>query len=95
MGGLHHTLFVYIVASNMDTLRTTNDVIDALGGTKAVAVLTGKSPQSVTNYRLAPRFPADTFLIMRDALQRIGCDAPPSLWGIRELTEAPSEGAAA
>jgi hypothetical protein len=69
-------------------VTTTTEAIDILGGTVAVSRLIGKSPQSVTNYRPRPRFPADTYLTMRAALNEKGFDAHPSLWGIRELSPA-------
>lgn len=64
------------------TLPTASAVIDALGGTSAVATLTKKSMQSVTNWRSAGRLPADTFLIISIALKKIDRNAPSSLWGI-------------
>jgi hypothetical protein len=71
----------------MQTVSTPSEAINALGGTVAVARLTGKSPQSVTNYRQAKRFPSDIYLIMKTALRIKGYDAPSTLWGIREPEE--------
>ena len=76
-------------------IGTTTEAIDVLGGTVAVARLIGKSPQSVTNYRPRSRFPSDSYLTMRAALNEKGYDASPTLWGIREPSSTASEGAAA
>jgi hypothetical protein len=71
-----------------EALRTATDVIKALDGTTAVARLTNRKPQHVTNWRATGRLPAKTFLIISRALAERGMAAPPSLWGIEE-PEAP------
>lgn len=71
-----------------DQLRTTVEVMDALGGNQAVERITGRSPQAVSNWRRFQTFPANTYAVMTHALSRIGKTAPPSLWGQTELTEA-------
>lgn len=69
---------------NTASLKTSDEVIDALGGTARVAELTHRLPQSVSNWRKAGRLPSDTFLIISGALKSKGMAAPPSLWGIVE-----------
>lgn len=66
-----------------DILQTSDEVIDALGGTTAAAKLVGKLPQSINNSRRSGRLPADTFLIFSEALKARSKRAPTSLWGIR------------
>lgn len=66
----------------MDMLSQTGSVIDALGGTAAVARITGRTPQAVSNWRGRLTFPADTFLILSGALTLAGKTAPASLWGM-------------
>ena len=44
----------------------------------------------VKNWKAAGRLPKDTFLILRQALNERGMDAPPSLWGIKEPERAES-----
>lgn len=63
-------------------LQTADDVIDALGGTGAVAALTGASIASVSNWRANGRLPPRTFLIVTAALTEIGATAPAALWSI-------------
>jgi hypothetical protein len=77
----------------MQTLETTDDVIDALGGNAAVARLTDRDPGVVWNWRSAYRgsFPASTFLVLQGALRSINRTAPPSLWGMEEAKPRPSE----
>ena len=60
---------------------STNQVIEALGGNAAVAALTGRWPGAVSNWRSLDHFPANTYVIMRDALEALGHEAPPDwLW---------------
>lgn len=61
-------------------LDTTIAVIDALGGTTEVATLTGRNYKAAWIWRTFPTFPADTYLVMTDALAKRGHSAPPSLW---------------
>lgn len=66
----------------MDTISQTSSVIDALDGTKAVAQLTGRSPQAVSNWRRRQTFPPETFLVLTGALTLRGKAAPATLWGM-------------
>ena len=61
-------------------LTTTNAVIDALGGTRAVAELTGRGQSAASNWRNHPRFPPNTYLAMTTALAAKGFFAPAWLW---------------
>ena len=65
-------------------LRTTNEVIGALGGYRAVINLTGTSPQVVTNWKNQDTFPARFFVLMDAELRKRGYRAPASLWGMRQ-----------
>lgn len=66
----------------MQVLDTTKAVIDALGGTKAVAELTGRKYTAAHNWR-SSRFPANTYRAITIALEEKGLSAPPSLWGMQ------------
>jgi hypothetical protein len=74
-------------------LTTTTQVMDALGGVKAVSGLTRRRYGVVENWKRAPTFPAYVFAVMTWALKRKGLSAPPSLW--RQVTTAEMEKAAA
>jgi hypothetical protein len=64
----------------MNQLRSTDDVIDALGGTNAVAGLTGRGAPGVSNWRVRGYFPPRTYLAMTQALMAKGLVAPAWLW---------------
>lgn len=63
-------------------LTTTADVIEALDGVGAVASLTGRKYGAAFNWKGFVKFPADTFVVMQDALRARGYVAPSSLWGM-------------
>ena len=65
-------------------LNTANEVIDALGGTLAVARLAGLSMQAISNWRLRERFPPATYLLLNAALRAKQCSAPTKLWDMIE-----------
>ena len=68
----------------MKTLRSTSDIIDALGGIEAMAELTGTSINGVYNWRAGTQFPADTYRLLKDELKAIDIDAPDHLWPMRQ-----------
>lgn len=66
----------------MSELNTTVEVIEALGGLRSVAALTGRKPGAAWNWKKSPTFPSDTYVVMQDEIARMGHSAPPSLWGM-------------
>jgi hypothetical protein len=64
----------------MEPLATTAAVIDALGGTAAVARLTGRSMQAVSNWKDRGLFTAAAYEPISRALAEIGRRADPSVW---------------
>jgi hypothetical protein len=70
-----------------NTLRTPQEVIDLLGGTAAVAKMTGRSAQAVSNWR-SRGLPSEMFLVMSKALEAKNINADPSLWNIAAPREA-------
>jgi hypothetical protein len=68
-------------------LHSTVDVIEALGGTKAVAELTGRTYPAAFNWRYS-KFPANTYLAIQSALKERGLEAPPELWGMTQSEDA-------
>ena len=71
----------------MECLHSTVAVIDALGGTDAVAKLTGRKYSAAFNWRSFETFPPDTFLVMTEALREKGFVAPPKLWRMVEAAQ--------
>ncbi len=73
----------------MDTrnLITTEQVMHALGGTRAVATLTGRKYSAAFHWLKFECFPSNTFLIMKGALEERGLDAPASLWRMTETAQ--------
>ena len=67
----------------MDRLATTIEVMDALGGVKAVAALTKRTYNAAHNWRSSERFPSNTYVTLTRALEAKGKTAPPSLWGMQ------------
>lgn len=77
----------------METLSTTSEVMDALGGNLAVAELTGSNNKAVWNWRVAETFPANTYVALTQALLAKGKTAPASLWGMKAATSEPERAA--
>jgi len=79
----------------METLSTTSEVMDALGGNQAVAELTGSKPKAVWNWRGFETFPSNTYVAMTEALLAKGKTAPASLWGMKATSADPEKESAA
>jgi len=62
---------------------STSDVIDALGGTSAAAQKIGVRPQVISHWRVKGKFPAHTYIALRDLLEKEGIEAPDHLWRMR------------
>jgi len=75
---------VYILARIMNTPSTSSEFIDALGGTTAVARLTGSSPQSVANWRARGSIPPSVYLVLAAHAQGAGVRVDPTIFGIRK-----------
>lgn len=61
-------------------LTTTSEVVDALGGTRAVAALTGRTGTAVSNWKARRRFPPETYVLLSHELLNLGLQAPARLW---------------
>ena len=68
----------------MVELLTASDVVNALGGTKAVAEFIGRTDPAVSNWRKRDRFPANTYTTFKRELDRRRLTAPDVLWCMRE-----------
>lgn len=75
----------------MRQLRTTTEVIDALGGNIPVGVLTDARPKTVSMWRTFGKFPWRTQMAISRALNARGLSAPENLWG---MTTKPKRNAA-
>ena len=76
-------------------LTSTATVMDALGGTQAVADLTGRTYAAAFNWRSFKAFPSNTYLVMTAALAEKGAGAPDSLWGMVEAPKSEDASASA
>lgn len=72
----------------MRELQTASDVITELGGPAATGRITDRSAQAVWNWKATGKLPADTFLVLREALTAKKCTAPAALWGMKEPERA-------
>ena len=72
-------------------LKTMDDVMAALGGPAAVAILTQTKHSAVCNWQTFGRFPAKTYLVMSRALARKRHKAPTALWGMLESSSEAAE----
>jgi len=63
-------------------IDTVDAVVEELGGTFAVATLTGKGASAVSNWLSRGRIPAEHFLIVVEALRLKGKTVDPDLFGM-------------
>lgn len=68
---------------HLELLHTASDVFDALGGNSGLEALTGSKPSAISMWKKAGSFPANTYVVMTDALAAVGKRAPDSLWGMK------------
>lgn len=69
---------------DLETLQTVEKIFEKLGGNSGLEALTGSKPSAVSMWKKTGRFPSNTRDLMIDALREKGCDAPRSLWGMKE-----------
>jgi hypothetical protein len=70
----------------MKHLTTTKAVIDALGGTRAVATIVKvKTSSVVSNWRARNCFPSRTYPVLKAALKDRGFVASERLWRMMEI----------
>lgn len=62
-------------------IHTPRDLVDALGGvSKAATVLEEKYPSTISNWLKAGSIPANKYLRHKAQLEKLGINAPASLW---------------
>ncbi|MCJ2086508.1 helix-turn-helix domain-containing protein [Methylobacterium sp. E-005] len=74
----------------MRTFTTSGQVIDALGGTAELAKALGRKMTVISNWRTGGAFPANTYLVLTDLLQKVDSRAPAHLWN---MVDAPMRAA--
>jgi hypothetical protein len=72
---------LHTIVMDANQLSRAADVIDALGGVKAVAELTQTTYRAAHNWKARGQFPAKTYALMIAELRARDCDADSSLWG--------------
>lgn len=66
----------------MKHIESAREVIDALGGIKAVSALTGRKTTTVSAWQAKfDGFPPNTYILLTSALALKGFAAPAALWG--------------
>jgi hypothetical protein len=66
-------------------LTSFDDVVEELGGVRAVGELTNQNSAAVCNWkRRRSRFPTKYFFVMQRELEARGAEAPRDLWGFVE-----------
>lgn len=68
-------------------LTTVAEVLEALGGTSAVAAIVGSKYSSIWMWKKSPTLPTRTYLILKEALEEKGLSAPSTLWGMLDPSE--------
>jgi hypothetical protein len=69
-------------------MDTVEQIIDAVGGTAAAAVLAGVTPPAVSNWKARGFIPSDLFVVFAEALERRGMIADRSAFGFKAPVEA-------
>lgn len=75
---------------HLEPLETAEQVFEALGGNKGLETLTGSKPNTVSMWKKAGGFPANSYIMIMDALRAVGKTAPASLWSMKQKV-APSK----
>jgi hypothetical protein len=68
----------------MSNLPSVPLVIDALGGNQEVASLTDTTGKVVSHWRSTRKFPANSYVAIKDKLKEMGLSAPDELWAMRK-----------
>ena len=76
----------------MTNLTSVGLVISALGGNSRVAEVTHSNPKAVSNWKVMNKFPAATYVTLREHLETMGLSAPDKLWGMRRKAKRARRG---
>jgi hypothetical protein len=69
-------------------LSSVDDVIEALGGTGAVAALAGVGEPAVSNWRARGKISQGNFFVIKDALAEKRMQVSPAVFGFKTVDEA-------
>lgn len=72
-------------------LITVDSVLDALGGTSAVAKLTQRRASAVSNWRSVGTIPPKLYWKIMRPLEMIGLSASPKVFGMSEFKMPPTK----
>lgn len=64
----------------MKIIKTSSEVIDALGGTTAVAKMTNNTLPVVSNWRRTSGLPTNTYILVTHRLKKLKCKATLDCW---------------
>ncbi len=73
------------MAARNKHLLTFGQVLEELGGARAVTELLGVAPGAAWNWEDRGYFPADTYVALTEILANKGCTADPILWRQRSV----------
>lgn len=76
---------------HLEPLETVEQVFESLGGNKGLEALTGSKPNTVSMWKSAGSFPANTYIMITDALREVGKSAPQSLWSMKQKASPPGK----
>lgn len=77
----------------MSALRTTSEVVEALGGVpKTRDLVRAASLQRIQNWVKRGRFPPETYVPINEALSGRGLSADPALWRYVPVADLPQVG---
>lgn len=68
-------------------LRSVDDIVDALGGTTAVAELVGAGLSAISNWKFRGSIPPEHFLTITEALDERNLSAAPAIFGFKVAAE--------
>lgn len=68
----------------MSKALSTRQIMDALGGTREVARITSRKVSAASMWRSLGKFPPNTYLVLKAAMDAKGIAVDPTLFGMRQ-----------
>lgn len=63
-------------------------MIEALGGPTKTAAVAAVGPSAVVNWRVRGEIPPENFMLIKEAVQALGLDVEPAVFGFKISDEA-------